>query len=93
MNLNLPVPSLSDSYLRNLNARLRQIFIGLDNQSKKHIATTAPTTGLWTQGDFVWNSTPSELGTVGSKYILLGWSCVSGGEPGTWKEARALTGA
>lgn len=54
--------------------------------------TAAPTTGSYKQGDFVRNSTPTEAGSAGSKYVLLGWVCVSSGSPGTWKEARVLTG-
>jgi hypothetical protein len=38
----------------------------------------APTTGSWARGDIVWNSAPSSLGTIG-------FVCVSGGTPGTWK--------
>lgn len=59
----------------------------IDNQ-----ATAAPTTGTWALGDFVKNSAPSELGTAGSRYILTGWLCITGGTPGTWREARVLTG-
>ena len=55
-------------------------------------ATAAPTTGLWAHGDFVKNSAPSELGTAGSKYVVFGFICVSGGSPGTFVEARFLTG-
>lgn len=54
--------------------------------------TAAPTTGEYQQGDFVLNSTPSELGTAGSKYLIHGWRCVSSGTPGTWKDMRFLTG-
>ncbi|MBA4362731.1 MAG: hypothetical protein C0411_18685 [Pseudomonas sp.] len=52
----------------------------------------APTSGAWMQGDFVMNSAPSELGTVGSKYIVDGWRCVVSGTPGTWVPKRCLTG-
>ena len=55
-------------------------------------ATATPTTGLWARGDFVKNSAPSELGTAGSKYVVHGWQCVTGGEPGTWVQCRFLTG-
>lgn len=43
-------------------------------------------------GDQVRNSLPSELGSAGSKYIILGWVCVAAGSPGTWREIRTLTG-
>lgn len=54
--------------------------------------TAAPTTGSYAVGDKIWNSNPAELGTVGGKYIVLGWICTVAGEPGTLKEMRVLTG-
>lgn len=59
----------------------------------KHSASTAaPTTGSYSVGDFVPNSTPSELGSAGSKYIIVGWTNVTAGTPGTFVQTRALTG-
>ena len=55
-------------------------------------STAAPTTGLHNKGDFVRNSTPSEAGAGGSKYVIVGWICSVAGEPGTWLECRTLTG-
>jgi hypothetical protein len=52
----------------------------------------APTSGTHAQGDVVRNSAPTELGTAGSKYVVLGWICVVGGTPGTWLQTRTLTG-
>ena len=43
-------------------------------------------------GDVVKNTTPTELGTAGSKYIVVSWICVAAGNPGTWREMRVLTG-
>ena len=54
--------------------------------------TAVPTTGTWNRGDFVVNSAPAEAGTAGSKYVIHGWQCVSGGTPGTWVQCRFLTG-
>lgn len=54
--------------------------------------TAAPTAGNYNQGDFVRNKTPSELGSGGSKYVIMGWLCVTSGTPGTWVQCRALTG-
>lgn len=54
--------------------------------------TAAPTTGIWAQGDFVRNLTPAVLGAGGSQYVITGWVCVAGGEPGTWAACRSLTG-
>lgn len=52
--------------------------------------TAAPTTGDHFQGDFVRNSEPTELGSAGNEYIILGWYCTVSGTPGTWVEARAM---
>jgi pectate lyase-like protein len=40
--------------------------------------TAPPAAGTWQAGDKVWNSAPSPDGHVG-------WVCVLGGSPGTWK--------
>jgi len=59
----------------------------------RHAATTAaPTTGSWAQGDIVLNSTPSELGSSPNKYVITQFVCVVSGTPGTWVQARSLTG-
>lgn len=55
-------------------------------------ATSIPTTGDFARGDIVWNSTPSEAGSAGSKYVVVGWICTAGGSPGTLLEMRLLTG-
>lgn len=60
--------------------------------AKYTASTAAPTTGQWAQGDFVANSTPSELGTAGSKYLVHGFQCIASGTPGTWVQCRFLTG-
>ena len=41
--------------------------------------TAPPTSGTWQAGDKVWHSAPAADGNVG-------WVCVLGGSPGTWKE-------
>ena len=51
-----------------------------------------PTAGLYQAGDYIKNSAPQVLGTAGSQYVLRGWVCVAGGEPGTWVQDRGLTG-
>jgi hypothetical protein len=60
--------------------------------AKYNARTSAPTTGSYARGDKIDNSEPSELGAVNSKYVIVGWICVSSGVPGTWKERRTLTG-
>lgn len=54
--------------------------------------TAPPANGLWAQGDYIRNSAPQVLGPAGSKYLVRGWVCVVGGEPGTWVQDRGLTG-
>ena len=61
-------------------------------QAATNAATAAPTAGDFNVGDFVRNSAPSELGTAGSKYVVLGWVNVTAGSPGTFVDCRVLTG-
>lgn len=51
-----------------------------------------PSVTLYSAGDFIRNSAPTELGAVGSKYVVTGWICTVGGQPGTWVQCRNLTG-
>lgn len=59
-------------------------------------ANSVPTTGTWAQGDFVRNSTPSEAGTAGSKYVITGWLRLTSGSNNVlntdWVATRSLTG-
>lgn len=64
----------------------------LDGTHNAHTAAPTGTSQSYAVGDFIRNSSPSELGSVGSKYVLLGWVCVTSGAPGTWRECRVLTG-
>lgn len=48
------------------------------------IGSAAPVAGTWSQGDIIYNSTPTAGGYVG-------WVCVSGGTPGTWKGFGAIS--
>lgn len=59
---------------------------------KQYRDTAAPTTLVHARSEIVWNSTPSELGTAASKYVVLGWICTVAGTPGTWLPMRVLTG-
>lgn len=78
--------------LRELASQLNMLSEG-KIQAITNSATAAPTSGTYNQGDKIWNSSPTEAGTAGSKYVTLGWVCTSAGSPGTWKEMRTLTGA
>lgn len=76
---------------RATNFQVNQLTEGI--VSAVHSASpTVPTAGNYAQGDFVRNSAPSELGTAGAKYVVLGWVCTVGGTPGTLLACRALTG-
>lgn len=52
----------------------------------------APSITIYAQGDFIRNSAPTIQGTSGSHYVVIGWICVAGGQPGTWTPCRTLTG-
>lgn len=82
-----PLKTLLRTVIARVNALSDGRISAIDNK-----ATAAPTTGTWAQGDFIRNSTPSELGSVGGKYVIFGYLCVSGGVPGTWVACRFLTG-
>lgn len=84
------VPALSDilrSHAQKVNQLADGKLVAIDNA-----LTTAPTTGQWMKGDFVRNSNPAEAGAVASKYVVIGFLCVTGGTPGTWVNCRFLTG-
>ena len=91
-------PGYRDELNRQLYSVLRSIRLLVNGLSNGEIGainnayTAAPTDGAHNQGDFVRNSAPTELGSASSKYVILGWVCVSSGTPGTWRECRCLTG-
>ena len=85
----------SSDFISKLMIRLTELFKAQSVEINKvtKYAASVPTTGDHAQSEFVWNSAPSESGSAGSKYVIIGWSCVTSGTPGTWKECRCLTGA
>lgn len=78
-------------WIRNAGGKLNDLAAGRIS-AKEGVGTAAPTGGEYMRGDFITNSAPAELGSVGSKYVILGWCCTASGNPGTWVECRALTG-
>jgi hypothetical protein len=93
------VTKIPDVYnVQAITELFRQVEVLLNNLAENKIVAkynarpTIPTTGSYKQGDFVPNSTPSQLGAPGSRYVLLGWICTVSGEPGTLLECRVLTG-
>jgi len=53
------------------------------NDKKVLSGSAAPTSGNYVQGDMMFNSAPSAGGS-------MGWMCVAGGSPGTWKAMGSL---
>lgn len=88
-----PLVRQLDSLLRSIATQLNQLSEG-QAVAVTNAATAAPTGSAanYNLGDFILNSTPSELGAAGSKYIIHGWRCLAAGAPGTWVECRFLTG-
>lgn len=84
--------------IRQLDTLYRQIAQQVNSLSEGQLIaaynamTSAPTAGTWNQGDFIRNSAPAESGSPGSKFVIFGWVCVASGTPGTWVQARYLTG-
>ena len=67
----------------------------IGNDATSGADTAAPVAGMalqWYSGDKIENKGASELGTAGSKYVLIGWVCTAQGDPGTWLQQRVLTG-
>jgi hypothetical protein len=96
LDFNLPDANVPQ-YKTRLYDILRQIAIQVNNLSDgliiaSYSAAAAPTTGKHSAGDFVKNNAPTELGVVTAKYVITGWICTASGTPGTWLQARVLTG-
>lgn len=72
--------NLFSVYGRYLDSHYPTMDIG---DSKWQWGTDAPTSGTYNQGDIVWNISPSAGG-------YIGWVCVVGGTPGTWKGFGAI---
>jgi len=64
--------------LTGVSAGNTQIVRPLESVNKAYLSGSAPSSGTWARGSIVWNPSPSAGGTIG--YV-----CVSGGTPGTWK--------
>ncbi len=61
------------------------------------VSAPAGTSVAYKEGDFVPDSNCTVRGSVApgvaASYVRLGWVCVAAGSPGTFVEARVLTGA
>jgi hypothetical protein len=58
-----------------------------------HNARSSIPTGPGKSGDIVWKSPVVEAGAPGSKYVVVGFVCITSGDPGIWREMRVLTGS
>ncbi len=77
--------------LRDFSRQINRVSSG-SLQGTYNAQTATPTQGTYGIGDFVRKSDIVEAGGVGNKYIVTGWYCTVPGTPGTWREARVLTG-
>lgn len=94
VNKNPRIPPGDRDVYRELSEHAALINLMTDGRlaGTNNASTAAPTAGTHARGDFVRNSEPAEAGAASSMYVVLGWVCVSGGTPGTWKQCRVLTG-
>ena len=66
------------------HVNIPRLFVGLNANARQiTYGSAAPTTGEWARGDIVFNNAPSANGRIG-------WVCVTGGTPGTWKPWGAI---
>jgi hypothetical protein len=89
-----PRVNADQSLIRELREHATLINLMSDGRisGTNNAATTAPDSGVHAWGDFVRNREPVEAGDPGSAYVVFGWLCVAGGDPGTWVECRFHTG-
>ena len=94
VNKNPRIPAADRDVYRELQEHAALINLLTDGRitGTNNASTAAPTGGTYAQGDFVRNSAPAEAGAGGSKYVVAGWLCTSGGTPGTFVACRFLTG-
>jgi hypothetical protein len=99
MAVNLQYTEVMRELITQLLGELASIDVRLDLLEASSISSRVNAVDLLSDisdphgvGDFVPKKTVSELGAVGNKYVLFGWSCVVEGNPGTFKECRFLTG-
>ena len=96
--LDLRVPDKYDKatmadIIRQLCTQVNQLSEGgITARYQADTTTPAGSAVAYVAGDMKWNKSPSELGSAGSKYVVLGWLNVTAGSPGTFVEVRALTG-
>ena len=83
----------SDIYLSSTDGRLTHFVDGKWWKAPRStVGAGAPISGAWAKGDKIENIAPMEMGEAGKRHVVVGWICVSQGEPGTWLPMHALTG-
>jgi hypothetical protein len=85
-----PVDAETDLWYRQVSQQVNGLSEGRISSLYQSVQS-APTSGDYAVGDFVTNSSVTELGTAGSKYIIHGWKC-SSVSPLTFLQCRFLTG-
>ena len=82
--INIYVGSNSSGVIEVSNLTITDIFeAGYCYETVELSASAAPTVGVWSQSERVWNSAPASGGTPG-------WICTTSGTPGTWKAMANL---
>lgn len=82
--------STANGYARNVYAELGECmgmprgYVAGSNLNSVLWDTAAPGSGTHSQGDVIYNQSPSAGGHIG-------WVCVAGGTPGTWKTFGAIS--
>lgn len=85
--------SLMSELMRQLEDAINRLSEGRIYQNyNAAVAAPSGTTVAYQVGDFVRNTTPTELGTAGSQYIIFGFICIGAGTPGVWREMQIPTG-
>lgn len=71
-------------------------YVEVVNKQRRTYVSAMPTSGTWAAGDYAVNTSITEQGTAGSKYIIKGWVRITSGSVNTlntdWLQDRALTG-
>ncbi len=96
------LPADSPSLLRKLTDLFRDTAQQVNDLSDGRInastsaLSSVPTSGTWKKGDFVRNTSPTEAGSAGSKYVVIGWIRITSGSGNVlntdWVACRCLTG-
>jgi hypothetical protein len=83
---------------RKLTDLFRALALQVNSLSEGRLSATysalaaVPTAGKYAAGDFVRNSVPVVTGTAPNTYVVWGWVCTVGGEPGTFEAINIPTG-